>query len=237
MTISPPESAPAWVLQVVFISLGAAALFVLITFLSVGDKGGLADKLGPVDWDFSKSWASNLTVFSALLGTILAAGVLPTDTSAARKATYAGLNLLFGLGILIGPFLYTAFQTGVEVHEKGKATALQYQGYVWAFLIASVVTLWATVGEFTTIYKLFDQLQTAASLPPAGLDAFEALVIVAGISLVVLSWRRLRAILKSQSKQAQETRRKTKHQELEYEGIADVAETDVKPELEAWPAF
>jgi hypothetical protein len=141
------------------------------------------------------------------------------------------------LGILIGPFLYTAFQTGVEVHQRGKAATLQYQGYVWAFLIATVVTLWATVGEFATIYKLFDQLHTAASLPEAGLNAFEALVIVAGISLVMLSWRRLRAILKSQSKEEQKTRKKATHQGLALEGITDVAETDVKPELEPWPAF
>ena len=34
-------------------------------------------QLGPVDWDFSTSWASTLTIVGAVLATVLAAGVLP----------------------------------------------------------------------------------------------------------------------------------------------------------------
>src|SRR5205823_10830788 len=52
---------------------------------------------------------SNPPLVGALLGTILAAGVLPSE-SLLSKATYAGLNLLFGVLILIAAFFYLATQ-------------------------------------------------------------------------------------------------------------------------------
>jgi hypothetical protein len=236
-TISPTEKVPSWVLLVILLPIGGALVFVLLAWATAGSSGKLGDNLGPVEWDFSKSWASNVTVFAALLGTILSAGVLPKETSAARTATYAALNLVFGLGILVGPFLYTAFQSGVEVHKRGKSPELQYQGKLWAFLVASIITLGATAGEFATIWKLFGQLHKAGSLPDAGLVAFEVLVAIGGLSLVVLSWRRLRAILHSQSEPEKKRRKKARHEHLQLLGVSALSEDDVKPELEAWPAF
>src|SRR5437588_2643661 len=68
-------------------------------------------RMGPVGWDFSKSWGSTLAAFGAVLGTILAtAGVLPATTKYLTNDTYAALNLLFGVIVIFAPLVYIAFQ-------------------------------------------------------------------------------------------------------------------------------
>lgn len=236
--LSAEESAPSWVRNVIFIPLGAAILVVVIAYLIVLPRCGLAQRLGPADWDFSKSWASNLTVFSALLGTILSAGVLPKETSATKTATYAGLNLLFGVGVLMGPFLYTAFQSPVLVNLHSSEKEAQYQGRVWTFLLATILTLWAVLGELATIWALFGELKTANSLPDGGLWVFRILLAVGAVSLLVLILIRMHTILLGQCDQnRRRSRKKGQHQKLQALGVTGLTEGDTVPPLEGVPVY
>src|SRR5204862_3856150 len=116
LSLAPEKSAPTnWLYVLIFGTAAGALLFVAFRYVVFwltqdrSDQPKLSTPLGPPNWNFSTSWASNLTVVGALLGTILAAGVLP-DHTAITKSTYAGLNLLFGILILVAPLAYVAMQ-------------------------------------------------------------------------------------------------------------------------------
>lgn len=139
----------------------------------------LRGRLGALDLDFSASWASNITVVGALLGTILSAGVLP-KASPTSTATYAGLNLFFGVLILLAPLVYTATQGPVEG---------EHEGYVLAFLISCAITLWAVGGELATVLELFRKIHMAKSMPEAAVWIMWAAVVVAWALIMRYAWR------------------------------------------------
>jgi hypothetical protein len=218
---------------------GGAAVFVVARWL-LPTKGPckLSSRLGPLNWDFSKSWASNITVVGALLGTILSAGALP-DTTTISKATYAGLNLFFGVLILIAPFLYTATQGVVPVHKRGTEKEPQYQGYVLAFLVSSAITLWAVVGELVTVLLLFREIRTGNSIPAAAVWVMGAIVVFACLLLARYAWTTIDAVITNECelRPARQARKQALHDELlrTYAGtlsVPDVAK--VEPERPAW---
>src|ERR671930_2559715 len=109
-------STPRWLYLVVFGPMPAAAALVFVRWVKLGNANcHLTSRLGPPNWDLSKSWGSNITVFGALLGTLLTSGALPEQPSI-PKPTYAGLNVLFGVLVLVAPFIYTATQSPKDVH-------------------------------------------------------------------------------------------------------------------------
>ena len=60
----------------------------------------------------------------------------------------------------------TATQTPNSVHRTKLLKEPQYQGYVASLLVASAVTLWAVIGELTTVVLLFEEIRCReAGLP------------------------------------------------------------------------
>lgn len=202
-----------WIDPTIFGSLIAAAALVIVLWLTMwtnsrGDNRlGLADRIGPASWDFSRSWGSNLTVVGALLGTIISAGVLP-ERLAVPKATYAALNLLFAALIVLGPFIYNATRRQVDVSRSAEVTEPQFQGYVWSFLLATAITLWAVLGEIATTFAIFNELQAADAVPEAAVWLLGAVMLIGGILLLPMSWSRAKSIIEFQ-RDAPAQRRRT----------------------------
>jgi heme/copper-type cytochrome/quinol oxidase subunit 2 len=194
---------------------GAAAFVTLRWLLPTAGPCTLSSRLGPANWDFSKSWASNITVVGALLGTILSAGVLP-DATTVSKATYAGLNLFFGVLILIAPLVYTSTQNAVLVHRRSPEKEAQYQGYVVAFLVSSAITLWAVVGELVTVLLLFREIRTGNSIPEAAVWVMGAIVVVACALISLYAWRTIDAVITDECelRDARRARKVALHREL-----------------------
>lgn len=141
------------------ITIGSLLLAIILTivayFIILADKkvasfhltsSVLTHCMGKPHWDFSKSWATSLTAVGALLGTVLAAagGGLTSDK------TNAGLNVFFGVLVLIAPLLYSATARYTETGPKD-TTEGQAQGYVGMFLLSSLLTVWAVWGELITV--------------------------------------------------------------------------------------
>jgi hypothetical protein len=238
LQFGPKKKVPLWLYFLIFLPLPLGGAFVGLAYL-LADKHGCKwkSRMGPANWDFSKSWASNITVVGALLGTILAAGVLPDET-AVSKATYAGLNLFFGVLILISPLVYTATQKAVPVHRRTAVTEAQYQGSVRWFVVASGLTLGAVLGELATIFLLFREIRTANSMPEAAIWFLCVLMVIAGLLLVLYGFRTVQAVLESQCSRTR--MRKRKHAELQSSGATTkedgttIQEAEVEPELPTW---
>jgi len=194
---------PWWVDPTIFGSLILAVALVVVLWLTMwtngegADRPSLTDRVGPASWDFSRSWGSNLTVIGALLGTIISAGVLPRDSSVSKE-TFAALNLLFAALIVLGPFIYNATRTRVDARRSAVIAEPQFQGFVWSFLVATAITLWAVLGEIATTFAIFSELQSADAVPDVALWLLGAVMLIGGVLLLPMTWSRARAIIEFQ---------------------------------------
>jgi hypothetical protein len=177
----------------VWASLAVASLVVTIRWFTLKAKPRLSAKLGEVNWSFTDSWATTLTALGALLGTILStAGVLPKSTKLLSTSALGGLNLLFGLMVLVAPLLFSSF---ARVRSKNTDDdEPSYQGTVWAFLAACILTLWAVIGELATIFVLLQEF-TIGTLSASLSWLFVALAVMGAVLLVIYSWGTIRAII------------------------------------------
>jgi hypothetical protein len=147
---------------VVLASLGASFALVAIAWLTCSDRrAALQKEVGGATWDFSKSWASNVTVVGAILGTVLSAKILPASpTVIATPNGYTALSLLFGALVVVAPLVFTALRSG-----RPSAMDTVIEGKGWAFLLASEVTLWGVIGELATVGLILYEAKRAHTLP------------------------------------------------------------------------
>jgi hypothetical protein len=147
--------------SLVLATLGAGLALTAAGWLTCGAiRAALTTAIGDTSWDFSKSWASNITVVGAILGTVLSAKILPTTpTVVVSPNGYTALSLLFGLLVVVAPLLFTALRSGTP-DPKGP----KYQGYGWGFLLSSCVTLWAVIGELATVGLVLYEAQHGNTL-------------------------------------------------------------------------
>jgi hypothetical protein len=183
------------VAHLVFISLAVAGLFVAIRWLVPWEttRVDLLKRMGSPGWDFTSSWASNFTVVGAVLGTILGAGVLPDQTHLFPKGSYSALNLLFGVVTVLAPIAYLASQAR-------DPAANELRGYVWSFLVTTVITLWAVLGELATIAFLLYEIRSAGSLPTSVTYFFAGVMLAAAILMLIYVWRGIPDTIRSQAK-------------------------------------
>ncbi len=159
----------------VLASLALAAVLVVAARATSGP--GPANGIDFPQWDFSKSWASNLTVVGAILGTVLSGKVLPARTVVITPDGYTALSLLFGILVVLAPFLYTAFRKG-----RPTPTGPEFAGRNVGFLVASAVTIWAVCGQIATIGLVLYEAQHAKAL---ALGAVIPMLAALGVALVL----------------------------------------------------
>lgn len=164
----------------------------------------LRERMGTGSWKFSESWASTLTASGAVLGLILAVEVLPKKTEI-PKDDYVMLELMFGVIVVAATLFYNAIRWPKEVaieeeeivetvtreqtdpektkveHKKQKKKAVENMGLVLFFLIASLLILWAVLGQLVTTYYLLTEID---SLPPY-IDWILYIVVVVSWGLAV----------------------------------------------------
>lgn len=195
--------------SIVFLTLALGLAVVLVRAARIGalNPAALSQRLGPVTFDFSKSWASAFTVVGAVLGSILSAkGLLPDKPHFLPTASYGALNLLFGVAIVLAGFFYRATSVAEDTTAPGGSKEVQYQGFVWSFLLASAITLWAVIGELATIFLLFGEMAAQASFAEPVLWLF-ALLMGAGALLVLLYvWRSIKWTIAAQTNQPVQTK-------------------------------
>ena len=166
--------------SIVLASLGAAAVVTLSGwFRSRAGTAALKKAIGDPTWDFSKSWASNVTVVGAILGTVLSAKILPAATVVVSANGYTALSLLFGALVVLAPLLFVASRSG-----KPDAKGPVYTGHGWAFLLASLVTLWGVIGQLVTVGLVLYEAQHATTLARG---AVFPIWCVLGLALLLVS--------------------------------------------------
>jgi hypothetical protein len=174
---------------------GSLALALLITVVSgvwtrffsePKVEFNLLGRMGDVKWDFTKSWASNVTVVGAVIATVLtnAARALPTSGLALELGFYQGLSLFTAALIFAGAFIYNAIRPAESVVDEKGNEAVEYRGFILLFFVATILTLWAVWGQLWVLYLMADDMADT-SLTGAGSAAFQVLALVAAIFTLI----------------------------------------------------
>jgi hypothetical protein len=122
-------------------------------------------RMGQASWDFSQSFATNITIIGSVLTAIVTSNALPADTHIFAANTYSGLAIVFGVAVVVAPLLYNGTVIRVTVSPGGQFdTADEYHGTVWGFLLAASITTWGLVGSLATSFLTLVELERDGSL-------------------------------------------------------------------------
>jgi len=173
-----------------FLCADTALVLVIVVarYLSLREHVCVADPLGAVGWSFSESWASTITGVGAVLGLVVSSQML--DPEKPETAALASLDLLFGTLVLVAPLLFMTFSKP-KLDTPNQADAPLYRGFVFGFLAASSITLWAVTGQLVALAMLVRELQSDVLLQRIWI----AVTISALVLVWVYAWRTMRAVM------------------------------------------
>jgi len=147
-------------------------------------------RMGTAKWDPTTSWASTLTAIGALVGAVIAVSpALPGETHMFPKKEFAGLSIFFGGINLFAPFVY-------NVTRRGSSPEL-LNGYVWAFVAASAMTLWAVTGQLITLGLLVREMYWQATIALLVSVIFGVLILLAIVIMIPYVKQSVRFALKT----------------------------------------
>jgi hypothetical protein len=182
VVIAVGASGPEGAVPVLGFAFAAAAAFLGLRLWVLRGKYDANGQLGSVRWDFSRSWATNITTIGAILGTVTAAGVLPRAGRLLVADEVAGLSVFFGILAVLSGFVYTVLSR--PVLDQGEPAR---QGYVKPFLLAAGITLAAVIGELATLALLLADAAQRRSTTAVAI-ALLVLLGVAGFLVLRHAW-------------------------------------------------
>ncbi len=124
--------------------------------------GNLKKRAPGAKWSF-ESWATTFTAVGAILGTVIGAVTLPEVPRQVDKDTLVQLNLIFGVLIVVGPFLFQAIRPKV-LAPTDKPWLAELTGYAWALLISCSLTCSAVLGELATLGLMGGELTESSTV-------------------------------------------------------------------------
>lgn len=179
--------------------LGAATLSLLSTLfsvLAVRWKWGLRifntlkTPMGSPTWDFSQSWAANLTVIGGALAALLSFTGLPNQGQFMTKTDYLCLGVLFTAMLVLAPPLFNFLRRPISVaipdpENPLNTTGLRFQGFVGGFLTATFVLLWGVFGQLITLGFLFAELEKSDFISDNSMFLMESVLALLVVALLV----------------------------------------------------
>jgi hypothetical protein len=200
LSVGPETVANRGVTEALLAPLIVAVVLMFFVWLISVKPVSLSDPLGTLDLDFKASFATTLTTVGAVLGTIIAAGVLPEQTVNLSKDAFSALNLLYLVAIVTAGVVYLAWQKSVwEVKTADNTKEVRkQQGYVGLFLAASLITVWAVFGELWVTWLLVDELGRGEGFSSLTVCLFKVLIVVAALATVFYTFWRVHSIVKSE---------------------------------------
>ena len=185
---------------VVWVRLKSQKVPMLSSWLGLKSQNiPMLSRMSSPTWDFSKSWASNITLGGAFLSGALALAGLPEETHYVSRTGYATLNLLFTLIAAIAPFVFNIFRTAI-VSNPGQPTAqVEYIGYLLAFLIAGGITMFAVVSQLIVLIVVINEFLVADLISCVPALGFQTLVGTLAVGVLIYAEETLYWTAKSQS--------------------------------------
>jgi len=178
---SPPSRMMHWLL----VSTLAIAL---VVFILVHEKDNSRDRLerrlSSPGWDFSKSWATNITLFGSIVTSLLSLSVLPQQTVYGGRSTYATLALMSTIIVGLGPAVFAM----ASARNGGEG------GTVRAMLVAGLLTLWGAAAQVGLALLLFMELGHGGLLAWPNVITLVTAGALLGVAMVSNAWTSLERI-------------------------------------------
>jgi hypothetical protein len=190
-TIPEPPPDSAYPLRSIFFgSLGAAVIALLIAAwrLRKAPRVSLCGLMGGATWSFQQSWGSNVTIGAGILSSLLTLIAFPAHPQIMDKNSYSLLQGLFLAVVALAPLVYGLIRPDVQDGSSAPAAA---QGYVYMFLFAGTLVLWAALGQVMTLGVLVEEFKRALSLDAYLGCALIGLAVILFLLLVVYGVRAL----------------------------------------------
>lgn len=195
----PPVTPSPWATRLFWISLLGTALVALgATSKLRKEHIPINQRMGSPTWNFGDSWGTNIAVGGALLNTLVTFSALPDQTRYLSKISYVCVSMIFGAVITVAPSLYSLIRTAVAVPVPGGNPAIQYQGYVGSFALASALTAWGAIGQVVTVAFLFAELGSARLISISILACLATVLALTAIFLLVYEGRTIVQIARLQ---------------------------------------
>jgi hypothetical protein len=146
---------------------GAAAILAGIGASYRLGKAKLCRVMGPPNWNFTQSWASNFTVAAGLLTIATLSSLIPAQPGSAPLKTtgYTALSVVFTLLATLAPMVFN-FSRTVRAETQGtNPPEIASEGRAYMFVVAAILTLWGAIGQLELQVLLLDTLQRANAVP------------------------------------------------------------------------
>jgi hypothetical protein len=175
---------------------GALAVALILTvvrwFTLKGPLGvGLGSPVGPAKFDFTKSFASTITLVGAVLGTVLTAGLVPEQPEHLTKDEYLSINLLFGVMVVVGTIVFAMSERPDKDKAPKAGEERLYEGAVWALLVSAGLVVWAVAGEVACIALIVSELDATGAFTALAIYVFWGLLGLAAIATLTYTYRRI----------------------------------------------
>ena len=159
-----------------------AILVAIICAFMLSDK--LTHRMGSATWDFSSSWATNVTLGGGLLTGVLGFSLFPDNGQFLSKPGYLAASVIFPVLAALAPQTYNIFRKPVD-DPANPSGPPQLQGFVLGFVIAAAITAWASISQAAVTALAIAEIDCAGYLADALASPAIALLILLSLGLAV----------------------------------------------------
>lgn len=155
-------------------------------------RAKLMRRMGLPNWEFTKSWASTITVVGGVLSFAAALALIPATPSAPplTHAQYMTFSLVFPVIIAIAPLIYN-FSSGVGEN-------LTVKGWGFTFVFASIFTIWGAFGQLGIEILLVKEICNSVDITPPFSDVLDAPLCLLELALLGYAVRSIVATVAAQ---------------------------------------
>jgi hypothetical protein len=163
----------------------AAAALVAFVIAIVNFRSDLTKPMGPSEWSFSGSAATNLGVAGTLLTGVLVSSAVPDYPHYLTKQGYFVLSLLFGIVVTFAPILYN-FCCKPTGPDPTNPQSPEFAGSVRLFLLSGALTIWGVFGQLATMSVMFQEFAIRKTI--SELSAWGEWIVAGSIGVSILSY-------------------------------------------------
>jgi len=161
----------------------AAIAVVVCVAAIVTYRKHLAKPMGPSEWSFSASTATNLTVAGTLLTGVLVSSAVPDYPHYLTKQGYFVLSLFFGALASLAPIFYN-FWCRPTGPDPANPQSLEFEGSVRLFLLSGGLTVWGVLGQLATMGVMFQEFALRKYI--SELSAWGEWLVAGSVGLAIL---------------------------------------------------
>jgi hypothetical protein len=184
-----------WLTVVVYFTLALSLLVVGYGAVVIKEHGHkFGDSIGGTFWDFSSSWATNITAFGTAFMLLLNLAIFPDKPILGPKSEYTFLALFAGSLVGLAPAVQRMFDK-TDVDASTGTSVLVTHGVTKGFLTSSAFTMWGAYLQIGMVTLVVIELEQAGILSCMTAYPIGICIVLVGIGLAFYCWWKILVII------------------------------------------